>query len=294
MAEAGPETLDFPLLLCAAEEKSAEQQRLFYGMTGAQLVALSIASLSAQAPSNAIGGMGPIATLLLFLLVMALQISGIANKSERRWYDARAAAESIKSASWQFAVGGESFRIDDSNAPMRFSELLRDVLHGLPSLDIGSASSKNAAVTTTMRGLRAADLSERAEVYLRERVQDQVIWYSSKAAWNKAKSRRYGAAALLVEAAAVILGILRVQGSIETDYLSVFAACAAGLVGWSQSKKYASLSEAYGVTSHEVSLVADSLETTGSEEAWAQSVHDAEAAFSREHTMWRARRQGPK
>jgi hypothetical protein len=60
-----------------------------------------------------------------------------------------------------------------------------------------------------------------------------------------------------------------------------------------QAKKYANLSEAYAVTSHEVSLVPSTLSAEATEEEWAQAVHDAEAAFSREHTMWQARRQGP-
>jgi hypothetical protein len=68
---------------------------------------------------------------------------------------------------------------------------------------------------------------------------------------------------------------------------------AVAVIGWMQAKKYASLSEAYAVTSHEVALVASTLSAELDEDAWAQAVHDAEAAFSRELTMWQARRQAP-
>jgi SMODS and SLOG-associating 2TM effector domain 3/SMODS and SLOG-associating 2TM effector domain 1 len=288
-------SMTYPALWVAADKKAAEQQRLFYGATAGQLIALVLAAFAALIPSDALGGVGPVLTLLLFLAVVGMQVSGVATRAEQRWYDARAAAESIKSAAWQFAVGGESFRIGDTESATRFIELLQGVLTGLPHLDIGDDSTGSASATNRMAQIRQADLIERGEVYREGRVNDQVRWYTNKAAWNRQWGKAFVVAAVVVEGTAVTLGVLRVSGAVDTDLLSAFAACAAGLLGWSQAKKYTSLAEAYAVTSHEVDLVAASLDAAiDSEEAWAQSVHDAEAAFSREHTMWRARRQGPR
>lgn len=285
--------LTFPALLDATEEVSAAQQRAFFLATGAQLGLLAAAAAAALIPSDRLWNVGPVATLVLFFGALVVQVGGLAAKAESRWYDARAAAESIKTASWEFAVGGEAYRLDDSSAESRYLDVLKRVLANVKSLDVGAAGTGNASVTSSMKALRAKDRVARAEAYLSGRVEDQVRWYASKAAANKRLAKRFGIAVVMVEAAAVLLGVLRVSGSLSPDFLGPLAACAAGLVGWMQAKKYSNLAEAYAVTSHEVSLVPATLDPAQPERAWAQAVHDAEAAFSREHTMWQVRRQGP-
>jgi hypothetical protein len=283
----------FPSLLAATERVSKEQQDLFFLATAAQLGLLAGAAVTALVPTGRLGNAGPISTLVLFLMALAVQLSGVANRSERRWYAARAAAESIKAASWEFAVGGEAFRVDDETADDRYVGVLRHVLANVPNLNVGALSSQNSSVTSSMKSLRASDRPVRAAAYQRWRVDDQVKWYADKAAFNKLRARQFGIAVAAVEFCAVVFGLLRVNNSIEADYVGIFAACAAGLVGWLQSKKYSNLAEAYAVTSHEVSLVPSTLNPAVPENIWSQAVHDAEAAFSREHTMWQARRQGP-
>lgn len=283
----------FPPLFKAAERSSAEQQHRFYWSTGGQFALLGAAALATILPTGALGNAGPIATLIFTFIALLIQVSGAAPRAERRWYNARAAAESIKSASWEFAVCGEAFRADDSGVEPRYTERLRSALVGLKHLDIGAADVLQASVTTTMKTLRGSELSERYAAYIKHRVQNQVQWYSEKSNWNKRRSWGYGITAAVVELAALVFGVLRVSGLVEIDLLSVFAAIAAGVIGWIQVKKYANLAEAYAVTSHDIGLVASTLSPTLPEVEWAQAVHDAEAAFSREHTMWQARRQGP-
>lgn len=283
----------FPALLGATEDASAAQQTAFYWATSLQLGLLAAAAWAALIPEDRLGKIGPIVTLLLFLGALVIQLGGFASRAERRWYDARAASESIKTASWEFAVGGEAFRLDDGTAEARYLGVLQRVLANVESLDVGAAGTANASATPSMKALRGKYRAERAAAYLSGRVEDQVRWYSTKAADKKRLAWRFGIAVLLVELAAVLLGLLRVSGSLTPDYLGPLAACAAGLVGWMQANKYSGLAQAYAVTSHEVSLVLATLDPSESEESWAQAVHDAEAAFSREHTMWQARRQGP-
>jgi hypothetical protein len=73
----------------------------------------------------------------------------------------------------------------------------------------------------------------------------------------------------------------------------MLSAGAAAIAAWRQTRDYTTLKDAYEVTSHEIVIVAGELPAAGrSEEAWSQLVHDAAAAFSREHTLWLVRRQG--
>lgn len=284
---------DFPDLLDSTERTSAEAQNRFFLATGGALTCLAVGALTALIPEGMAANIGPILTVLLFLAALAVQISGLANREERKWYAARAAAESIKTASWEFAVGGESFRRDDPNAESRYVEVLKKILENVGTLNIGAVGTTRSAATAKMKELRNADRATRSEAYLILRVNEQISWYSSKAANNRTRYKLFGALIVVIESIAVILGLVRINGTIGPDLLGPTAAVAAGFIGWMQAKKYANLSEAYAVTSHEVSLVPSTLSAEATEEEWAQAVHDAEAAFSREHTMWQARRQGP-
>ena len=286
--------LVFPGLLKATEKASAEAQRYFFLVTGGQLSLLALAAISAVIPEGKLANIGPTSTLICFILAITIQISGATSKLEKRWYAARAASESIKTAAWEFSVCGEAFRREDTSAERRFIEVLKNVLAAVPSLEVGAASSKNgSAVTNSMRDLRDSPQNVRSSIYIDKRVNDQVDWYTKKSEHNKKRYLMFGLLVVIVELIAVVLGIARVSGNIGPDFLSPLAACAAGLIGWVQAKKYANISEAYAITSHEISFIPGTLKDIGTEEEWAQAVHDAEAAFSREHTMWQARRQGP-
>ncbi|MBF4563120.1 DUF4231 domain-containing protein [Microbacterium sp. VKM Ac-2870] len=282
-----------PALWKAADDASAANQRLFFNVKRWELVGLVTGALAALLPTSWLWGFGPGLSVLAFLLVVALQVASIGPRAEARWYDARAAAESIKSASWQYAVGGEAFRLKDADSDARFFERLREILNAVPKLDIGPASGATAGVTSGMRAIRGRPRAERMSIYRDFRVQDQVQWYARKADENRARGRLFKVIIIVVESAAVIYGLIRYKFELDTDILGVLAATGAGLIAWAQAKKYAFLAESYSVTSHEIELVAATLESVASEDQWAQLVHDSEAAFSREHTMWQARRQGP-
>ena len=286
-------SLQLPALYHSAEEVSAESQKAFYRFKFAELTILALGAAAGLLPTRGAGGVGPILALGCFLVVIVIQASRVTERSERRWYDARAAAESIKSASWQYAIGGEAFRLDDRDAAGRYHQRLEEILHALPTLDIGVASVDRAGTTAPMDALRVTPQTERCARYKRERVAEQVSWYAKKAACNKKHARIYRWSLIGVETVAVLIGILRVRNVVDIDFLGVFAAVSAGLLAWTQVKNYVFLAESYAVTSHEVNLVADTLRSPVDEDVWSQNVHDAEAAFSREHTMWLARRQGP-
>lgn len=285
--------LTFPALYCSVDEISANHQRKFFKSIRLQAIALAIAAAASVIPEGVLANVGPIVAVIMFVAVILVQVTPLSSVSEKKWYDARAAAESIKSASWQFAVGGESFRIDDEEAEARFQGRISELLASLPVLDQPATSLEDGSVTDRMRAARAADLEARREFYIKFRIQDQFEWYSKKARFNGKRARLARAVLVGISIVAMIAGILRIKGLLDVDVVSVLATVASGVLLWSQAKKYTTLSESYSVTSHEVGLISSTIKTSPSEAEWAQAVHDAEAAFSREHTMWSARRQGP-
>ena len=277
----------------AVDAKSDSSQRAFYAARAAELICLAFGAGFGLLTNDAVRGLGPILAVGLFLIALALQLSRVGAIAERRWYDARAAAESIKSASWQYAVGGEAFRLDGTDVDTAFVDRLQAVLDSLQHLDIPASTGSSRGVTADMRQLRAAALEERARRYELGRIEDQIDWYGRNARSNRIRARWWRAAVVASEAFAIVAGLLRVRDAIDVDLLGLFASIAAGIVAWTQAKGHTQLAEAYAVTSHEVGLVSGAIRSDVDESAWAQSVHDAEAAFSREHTMWVARQQAP-
>jgi len=288
-----PLEMAFPPLFDAVDTAAAEAQHQLLVLRGLELTSLVAAAGFAEFPGSALRGAGPILTIIFFVLALLLRVSGSDVAAERRWYDGRAAAESLKSMSWQYAVGGESFRIGESGSDQRFVDNMRAILKELSDLDIPLPDAKNTAIPTEMTAIRSVDRRERAELYIRLRVRDQLAWYRAKATWNKRRASQWRAGLIGIEAAAGLLGLGRALGWYDVDWLGIFAALAATFAAWQQTKNFQGLSRSYAVTSHDVALVNSSIGSETSEEDWAQAVHDAEAAFSREHTLWRARRQGP-
>src|SRR5699024_8371269 len=275
--------LEFPSLLDSTEKLSAEAQKCFFWATDSSFVSLALASATALIPTDGPSGkIGAILCVVFFGIAILIQISSASSGQEQKWYQARAASESIKTATWEFSVGGESFRIDDISADERFRDTLGGILRNLKSLDIGTESSKLSAITGSMRKMRNSSLASRAQAYRSQSVEDQIKWYSNKAEQNKQQQKRFMRLVVIIESLAILFGIFRIAGWVDPDMLSPIAAIAAGLVGWMQAKKYANLAAAYAVTSHEATLVLETLSldsANSTEQEWAQLVHDAEAAF---------------
>lgn len=286
--------IKFPDLYEAAELSSKQSQKTFFRARATEFIALALAATFGEVGGSGWWEAGPYLALICFVVALAVRITGVGERAEKLWYDARAAAESIKSSSWQFAVGGDAFPIGDETAPNRFVTSLGEILSTLPKLDIPASSTGESGITREMRDLRASGIDARRNAYLEDRVLDQVTWYSTNAKDNKESATFWRRSLIAFESGAVLLGLMRIGGLFEVNWLGAFAAGAAGIAAWQQSKNYSLLSEVYSVTSHEVNLVRATLVVPLKEDEWASAVHHAESAFSREHTLWLTRKLGSK
>lgn len=95
---------------------------------------------------------------------------------------------------------------------------------------------------------------------------------------------------LAIEIAGVIFGILKAIGVIEGDLLTFSGVILATSTAWMQTKQYRTLATAYTVTALELASVRSKIANQAGEAEWAKFVNDAEEAFSREHTLWKASR----
>jgi hypothetical protein len=108
--------ISFPALFAAAEKVSANSQRTFLTARGAEFALLVASAGFGEIPRKSISDAGPWIAIVAFALALVIRLSGVGDQAEKRWYDARAAAESIKSSAWQFAVGSSAFPLAEPQA----------------------------------------------------------------------------------------------------------------------------------------------------------------------------------
>ena len=252
------------------------------------------------AVSAALGGSFSLATwnidfwailaLAGFLVAMLSELFLMIGRSERLWYQNRAAAESAKTLSWRYAVGADPFFLSMSSDTVtalfraRIGQVAGQVADAM-TMPSGDASGPTAA----MERLRLQPIEMRRATYLRDRTEMQRDWYSKKAKAARSASTRLRLVLLSAELIAVILAAGRVFGNWPFDLANVLAAFVGAGAAWLGLKQYTTLATAYGLTAVELEKQISVLKLA-SEDSWPSSVADAEEAISREHTMWLASR----
>jgi hypothetical protein len=230
---------------------------------------------------------------IAFALAGACETYLLIARPERQWYEGRAAAESAKTTAWRYAVGGDPFGIDDADAPEPDSLLIeryKEVLGELGNVGVDSTVMNQDQITPQMRSLRARPRSERIKAYLSSRIDNQQVWYAKRAKLNEALAHRWTILIIASEVFGLILVFGRAAWSWEVDIAAPIAAAAAAAAAWVQSRQYQTLSRAYSITANELVSLRTEAGLVVTESAWKEFVQDAEAAMSREHTLWKASR----
>ena len=238
---------------------------------------------------------------LLALLGMLLVRRAFYNgEPQKAWYDERAVAESVKSLAWRYAVGGAPFFCDahpqarpTAETDSLFMDRISEVVEQFDANAAPSALDRSQ-ITGRMLRVRAASLSERRREYALLLVADQKSCYTSKARRNATRAQQWRRASVGLEAAGFVAAVVKAGGWYsDVDLLGIVATILAAVVAWTNAKQHTTLAESYTIAARDLADVERGLERQNSEEGWAEFVANAEAAMSREHTVWRARRSVP-
>ena len=283
-----------PALYRAADSASLKGQHSFLNAMRLRLGAL----LFAAGLGALVGNMGPpdwfaAGAVVGFIVAVGVELYLLLARPETAWYEGRAAAESVKSLAWRYAVGGQPFPIGEPNVDGAFLSRLRDILTDLDQTTLDATVRDGEQISRAMQLLRDELTDDRRGAYRAGRVEEQRDWYAKKSVWNEVRARRWRLAAIVLEVAGIIAGIFTIVGWVKLDLLSFFAAATATVAAWLQTKQHETLGRAYAITSQELALVHSDWSAARTEEQWAQFVDKAEEAISREHTLWRASRGVP-
>ncbi|MFF3005047.1 DUF4231 domain-containing protein [Kitasatospora sp. NPDC057940] len=286
-----------PGFFWAADAASLRGQRRSVLLSAWELLLLVAAAATGSADGEPWAW--PAAAAYLGAIVLAVVISR--QNPQGLWYEGRAAAESVKTLAWKFAVRADAYQPPPHTLPDA-EGLYRVQLGGvLGAFRDGrvvtpGAGAELAGITAAMRDLREQPLAVRREVYLRERIQVQHDWYRAKSRYCARAGALAGVLGVVLPAFGLVLAVLRALGAFTYDALGTVSAVAASITAWAQLRQYRPLAAAYGLAADELELIRRQLarldvESADAEELWARLARDAEDAVSREHTTWQARRE---
>jgi hypothetical protein len=141
-----------------------------------------------------------------------------------------------------------------------------------------------------MRTVRNAPFLDRLELYKKSRIDNQADWYSSKAIYNKRMANRWFVVSVILHSLAVLMLLYRIKDPLISLPIEVIAAAASAVLSWLQSKKHNELNASYSLAASEILFIKNEADLANSEDKLSDLVVNSEAAFSREHTQWAARK----
>jgi hypothetical protein len=285
----GLEHGDFPGLFQAADEASMRGQQTYLRALRVRLV-LSVLAAVSGAITITVGDadVSAVATALFFVGALGVDVLVLRDQPNQAWYKGRALAESTKTLTWRYAVGGAPFsrNLPDSDADQLFIERLGELRGDLDTASL--LPSRAEVISDRMRSLRAASLQDRRDAYLSGRIEDQQTWYANKARLHQRQASWYGRLVLVCELAGVAAALARAFDVVTFDLAGIVAATIAAVAAWTSARQHSTTAQAYVVATHDLGLAREHLQHRTDEAEWAAAVADAEAAISREHSTWRS------
>jgi hypothetical protein len=287
---------DYPALYRSSDACSLKAQKGHLWLQKIYLSSLIIgsivsASISLAEPDNIRLVYGGVA-VILFLGLILLWVSR-AQRYDRDWFDCRAVAESVKTATWRYMMKAPSFQGDASVDINFVSELqeIRKTRPGVLRAIVGVSDPVASEITDFMRLVRALTLQERKEMYLNERLLDQKKWYSEKGKAHSLSSTKWFWAVSILQILAVSIAIVQTAtAGFGVNIVPIVTTCAAVAVAWTQTKRYDEQAQAYALAANELGALESVAGNLITEEEFVQLVEQTEEAISREHTMWCAKR----
>ena len=285
---------DLPGLYQASNSASIKEQSKYFKGILYYIILLTIAALFAFFSDNNPNAYGKIISVILFLSSLGVMIWLRVSKPEDIWYNGRAVAESVKTRTWRWMLRAEPYEDIEDVEIMRkkFIADLKTILEHNKSLigKLGITTIVKEPISDKMILVRNLPINDRIEVYRKERITNQALWYSKKAKFNKDKSTQWFWVTVSLHAIAIIGLLYNIKDPNLRLPIETIAVVASGVLTWLQAKKHNELSASYTLTAHEIMLIKSETTRINTESELSEYIMNCENAFSREHTQWIARK----
>lgn len=283
----------FPALYQAANKASLEAQRYYHFALASYLLLLVVAAFIsfywAKAPY------GAFASAAFFLVTLGILIWIKVKKPDDTWYNGRAVAESIKTRTWRWMMKAEPYgnNVPDEQIHNEFLSDLKTILEQNRSLSSSLEWNPTfgEGISDEMKAIRKLSLQERTNIYIKERIDDQSVWYSKKSLFNKRRAKQFFIASIVLHSVGVLMLLYMIKDPTTSLPIGVIATAASAVLTWLQAKKHNELNSSYSLAAHEIVLIKGESVLISTDQQLSDYVINSEMAFSREHTQWTARKK---
>lgn len=283
---------ELPGLYQSADQASINaQEKYFKGLRWYLILLISAAFVSYARPNDIAGAL---LSAGLFLVTLGILILIRVQRPDDTWYNGRAVAESVKTRSWRWMMRAEPYEDCESIeiVSKQFINDLKAILEQNKSLShyLQSTIAVKDPISHTMKKIRSSSVESRLSLYIDQRVQNQIEWYWHKASFNKRCAQHWFWVSVFLHAAAIAMLLYRIKDPSLSLPVEVIATASGAALTWLQAKKHNELNSAYALTAHEIVLIKGESDSVHDEKQLSEYVLNSEAAFSREHTQWVARK----
>lgn len=290
---------DLPGIYYSASEASISAQKTFLLLIKANIILLLVLAILSAININSVPKgyqyLIPLTSAILMTISIIITYATEAGKYEKKWYDGRAIAESLKTLSWKFMMKAEPFfNLSKEKAEEKFLNDFKEIKNAIrPTGEIFGANNQanEHQLTDKMKEVYASDIDTRKGTYEKNRIGGQKKWYGKNSDINSKKAGYFFWIVIGLQVFSVLSAFFMFSiPDFAFNPTGLVSTAVVALMSWIQVKQYRNLAESYGVTSTELSIIEDTIPNITKNKKFSSFVAESETAISREHTLWRARR----
>jgi hypothetical protein len=286
---------DLPLLFRQSDQRALRHQRESFRSVRKHLTVLLLATGAAALAEQIPNHVGAVCAAALYGLTIAVGLHASHRRARAQWQAHRAVAETVKSLAWQYMAQGGAFPSGVADPDGLFAERIEERLRelrtcGWQDFRLGAGERGVGQITARMREVRAKPFAARRDIYLRDRLLEQAVWYRNRSVRSHRAAARWSAVTALMTLFALVAAVLRSAGVIaDWDLAGFLSACAATGVAWQEMRRHRPLTYAHSLIEQDLETARIAMSTTVSEAGWANAVAEAERLVSPAHTEWLVR-----
>lgn len=275
---------DFPNIYKYVDKLSNQNQFLYMiSLFSYYLITIMVSVLDLYFQNN------NILAKILFIIIISFLFLFNYYDFQGFWYSARAAAESIKTCTWRYAVKALPYNTySNDEAKKILTETINEIIKSNQFFPLKyNKIISYVVIPSSLQSFRNKPLEERYNYYLKNRFHEQKKWYSNKSIHNEETSKKLFIISCLVSILILLFIFIDTNNSLP---IQPFLVLLTSIFSWNQIKRYKELKRSYELTSHEIAFIEEKLSNIMlTEEGFSNFVCEAEKAFSREHIQWIAK-----
>ncbi|MBI5847736.1 MAG: SLATT domain-containing protein [Nitrospirae bacterium] len=266
-------------------------QKKYMGLLKGQIgLLLGIACISVIPPITKYENIQLFAQLILIVIVLILMVIQYKENYVAGWQKARFLSESIMSNCWLFIFKYENYDTSYEKALLIFHARIKEMKKEIDInkfLSITKTPNNDSDNPKWIMNSFDKNIDDKKNIYIKQRIADQIRWYTKKADYNAINSKVYFLAGLICMVTGMLLTILVLMKYIPNlSYLGFFTTIAASIFSWTQTKRFEELKTTYSVTADELNDFKKLILNSTSEAELREIIFSTEKAISREHKLW--------